>query len=118
MASSESSPKAPPRSKQQLESDIAAARDRLASSVEDLVDQVHPNRIKQRQVANVKQLASAEIDNAKAQVFDENGLRTDRLVIAGAAVAGFVTFLLIIRKITSAGKKSAGKKSAGENKDD
>lgn len=105
MASSDPSPKAPPRSKAQIEADNAAARDRLASSVEDLVDQVHPNRIKQRQVANIKQLASAELDNAKAQVIDENGLRTDRIAIVAAAVAGFVTFLLIIRKITSSGKK-------------
>lgn len=105
MASSDSSSKTPPRSKAQIEADNAAARDRLASSVEELVDQVHPNRIKQRQVANIKQLANAELDNAKAQVMDENGLRTDRLAIVGAAVAGFVAFLLIIRKITSAGKK-------------
>lgn len=105
MASSDSSSKTPPRSKAQIEADNAAARDRLASSVEDLVDQVHPNRIKQRQVANIKQLATAELDNAKAQVIDENGLRTDRIAIVAAAVAGFVTFLLIIRKITSSGKK-------------
>ena len=110
MASSESAPKTPPRSKQQHDADMGAARDRLVASLEQLIDEVHPNRIKQRQVANVKQLAAAEIDNAKAQVFDENGLRTDRLVIVGAAVAGFVTFLLIIRKITTAGKNAAGKK--------
>ena len=105
MASSDSSSKTPPRTKAQIEADNAAARDRLAASVEDLVDQVHPNRIKQRQVANIKQLANAELDNAKAQVIDENGLRTDRLAIAGAAVAGVITFLLIIRKIASSGKK-------------
>ncbi|GAA2099003.1 hypothetical protein GCM10009841_12620 [Microlunatus panaciterrae] len=105
MAPSDPSPKGPARTQQQIEADMAAARERLTASVETLIDRVHPQRIKQRQIANVKQLAHTELENAKAQVVDENGLRTGRLVILGAAVAGFVTFVLIIRKIRSGGKK-------------
>ena len=36
-------------------------RDRLVASVEALIDQVHPNRIKQRQIENVKRFANTEL---------------------------------------------------------
>lgn len=86
----------------QIESDLAAVRARLASSVEALVDQVHPSRIKQRQVASLKEFAAGEVDVVKAQVFDHHGdLRTGRLVAAAGAVAGVITFLALVRKIVS-----------------
>ena len=47
----------PARTVPQIEADLGATRDRLAASVEALIDQVHPNRIKQRQIANVKRFA-------------------------------------------------------------
>ena len=88
------------RSAPQIEADLAATRDRLKAAVETLIDQVHPNRIKQRSVGQVKQLVNAEFENAKSKVFNARGdLRTDRLAVIGAAVAGFVTFLLIIRAL-------------------
>jgi hypothetical protein len=88
------------RSASQIEADLAATRDRLTASVETLIDQVHPNRIKQRSVGQVKQLVNAEFENAKSKVFNARGdLRTDRLAVAGAAAAGLVTFLLIVRSM-------------------
>jgi hypothetical protein len=90
----------PTRTPSQIEADLGATRDRLIASVEALIDQVHPNRIKQRSVDRVKQLASAEFESAKSTVFNARGdLRTDRLAVAGAAAAGFVTFLLIMRAL-------------------
>ena len=81
------------RNASQIEADLAA-------SVETLIDQVHPNRIKQRSMDRVKQLANAEFESAKSKVFNARGdLRTDRLAVAGAAAAGFVTFLLIMRAL-------------------
>jgi hypothetical protein len=88
------------RNASQIEADLAATRDRLTASVETLIDQVHPNRIKQRSVDRVKKLANAEFESAKSTVFNARGdLRTDRLAVAGAAAAGFVTFLLIMRAL-------------------
>jgi hypothetical protein len=82
----------------QIEADLAATRDRLTSSVETLIDQVHPNRIKQRTVGRVKHWANANVESAKSILFNARGdLRTDRLAAIGAAAAGFVTFLLIVR---------------------
>jgi len=79
---------------------LGATRDRLAASVAALIDQVHPNRIKQRQIANVKRLANTELENAKSKIFNARGdLRTGRIVGVAAAVAGIVGFLLILRAI-------------------
>ena len=64
---------------------------------------MHPNRIKQRQIANVKRIANTELENAKSLVFNARGdLRTDRIGDLAAAVAGLVGFLLIIRAIVPA----------------
>ena len=95
----------PTRSPSQIEADLGATRDRLAASVEALIDQVHPNRIKQRQIANVKRFANAELENAKSKVFNARGdLRTDRVALLAAAVAGVVGFLLILRAIVRRGR--------------
>jgi hypothetical protein len=77
------------RSPEQIEADIAATRARLASTVDELVDRAHPRNVAKRQV-----------EQAKAQVFDERGeLRTQKLVAVGAAVVGVVGVLVMIRKL-------------------
>ena len=94
------------RNAAQIEADLAATRDRLTASVQALIDQVHPNRIKQRQIDNVKRLASAELDNAKSLIFNARGdLRTDRVAAIAGAAAGLVTFLIIVRKIVRRGRR-------------
>lgn len=88
------------RSKSQIESDLDATRSRLTASVETLIDQVHPKRVKQRQVDNVKRLANAELDNAKATFFNARGdLRKDRVASIAGAVAGVVAVLLLLRRL-------------------
>ncbi|ADB30952.1 hypothetical protein Kfla_1858 [Kribbella flavida DSM 17836] len=77
------------RSPEQIEADIAATRARLASTVDELVDRAHPRNVAKRQV-----------EQAKAQVFDERGeLRTQKLVAVGAAIVGVVGALVMIRKL-------------------
>ena len=101
-----SAPSTPPRTRAQIEADLAATRERLATSVEQLIDQVHPQRVKERQIESAKTFAKAEIKNVRSQVFYPNGeLRTARLAAVGGAVAGFVTFVLVVRKIVRSGKK-------------
>ena len=95
----------PTRTPSQIEADLGATRDRLTTSIAALIDQVHPNRIKQRQIANVKRIANTELENAKSKVFNARGdLRTGRIVAVAAAIAGVVGFLLIIRGIVQRGK--------------
>jgi hypothetical protein len=95
------------RTKSQIEADIGATRDRLTSSVEGLIDQIHPNRIKQREIAQVKTLINGELENAKSLVFNARGdLRKERLAIVAGAVAGAIGFLVIIRAIVRRGRNS------------
>jgi Protein of unknown function (DUF3618) len=90
----------PTRTPSQIEADLGATRDRLTASVGALIDQVHPNRIKQRQIANVKRFANAEIENAKSKVFTARGdLRIGRVAVVAAAAAGIAGFLLVMRAI-------------------
>jgi anti-sigma factor RsiW len=75
------------RTSEQIEADIAATRARLASTVDELVDRAHPKNIAKRQV-----------EQARAQVFDEGGrLRTEKLVAVGGAAAAVIGVLLVIR---------------------
>jgi anti-sigma factor RsiW len=77
------------RTAEQIEADIAATRARLASTVDELVDRAHPKNVAKRQV-----------EQAKAQVFDERGqLRTQKLVAVGAAAVGVLGMLIMIRKL-------------------
>lgn len=88
------------RSKSQVEADLGATRDRLTSSIEALIDQVHPNRIKQREITQAKRFARLELENAKALIFNARGdLRRDRLIAMAGGGAGFVTLLVVLRAI-------------------
>lgn len=88
------------RTPDQIESDMNAIRNRLTGSIEGLIDQVHPNRIKQRAVLGTKTLVSDEVANLKAQVIDPQGdLRTTRVAILGGAVAGLIALVVVISKL-------------------
>lgn len=90
----------PDRDRDQIEADLAATRDRLVTAVESLIDQVHPQRVKQRQIARAKRFVDVEIENAKSLVYNARGdLRTDRLAVVGGAVAGFVALVAVLRSV-------------------
>jgi hypothetical protein len=89
----------PTRSASQIEADLNARRERLTSSVEILIDQVHPNRIKQRGVARLKVLAAEYTEKAKSLVFNARGdLRTTRVATAGGGLVGFITLVTLLRR--------------------
>jgi hypothetical protein len=95
------------RTMSQIEADLSASRARLAFSVSALIDQVHPNRIRQRQIAAFKELARNARENAKSLLFNARGdLRTDRVVMLGAAAASLLGFVLIIRAIGRRSRRS------------
>lgn len=100
--------KTKPRSREQIESDLTAARTRLSANLESLVDQVHPTRVKARQIEGVKTLVNGELDNARAQFKTPSGAwRTDRLALIGGSVAGVAVLIVTIRLIVNANKKNA-----------
>ena len=93
------------RSKQDIEAEITAARERLAANVAGLINQVHPKAVVQRGIDEARGLAATEFANAKSQIVDENGsLRTERVLLIGGAVAGIVTFALLVRRILRGGR--------------
>lgn len=86
------------RTPAEIEADITATRTRLASAVDELVDRAHPRNVAKRQV-----------EQAKAQVFDERGeLRTQKLAAVGAAVVAVLGVLLTIRKLVD--RRRAGRR--------
>jgi hypothetical protein len=90
----------PERDTDQIQADLGATRDRLAAAVETLVDRVHPQRIKQREIAGAKHFAHDELENLKALIFTARGdLRRDRLAAVGGAAAGALGLLLVLRAI-------------------
>ncbi|QLQ11215.1 MAG: DUF3618 domain-containing protein [Nocardioidaceae bacterium] len=73
----------------EIESDIAETRARLAATIDELVDRASPKQIAKREVASVK-----------AFFVDPQGApRTDNILKVGAGVAGFVALLVLIRKV-------------------
>ena len=102
----------PDRDQDQVDADVAATRDRLVSAVEALVDRVHPQRIKQREVAGAKRFAHVELENLRLLVFNAAGdLRRERLAKAGSGAAGFLGFLLVLRGLVRRGRRGARKDS-------
>ncbi len=92
-----------PRTTAEIEAEINAARERLAASVESLINQVHPKAIVHQGIADARAFAEHEFAQAKAQVIDDQGkLRTERVALAAAAVAGVAAFLLILRSVVRA----------------
>lgn len=98
----ETESKQPPRTTAEIENDLAAVRSRLSANVASLIDEVHPQRIKERQIEGARQWAASEAEDLKLQfVTADGGLRTARLVAIGAAVAGAVGFVVLLKVLGS-----------------
>ncbi len=94
------SDKASTRSKSEIEADIAAARDRLASNIEGLITQAHPRAIFIRGVGEAKGFAAHEFHSAKQKfVADDGTVEVNRLAYLAAAVAGIVALVAVLRSM-------------------
>ena len=95
------------RSKQDIEAEITAARERLADNVAGLINQMHPKAIVQRGIDDARGFAATEFASARAQVVDASGqLRTERVLLIGGAVAGVITFVVLLRSILNRARKA------------
>ena len=73
-----------------LESDIEATRERLAATIDQLAYRASP-----------KTIARREINGIKAHFVDAQGNpRTDNILKVAGGVVGFVTFVVVMRKVT------------------
>ena len=74
-----------------IENEIEATRERLASTIDQLVYRASPKTIARREVATVK-----------AVFVDAQGNpRTDNILRVAGAVAGFVVLVVVFRKVTN-----------------
>lgn len=101
MAIQASEPTLTGRSKSEIEADLGANRDRLASSVSELIDVVHPKRIKERTVGRIRALVQARREDLRAYFVNARGdVRTDHVVKLASIVAGALTLVLALRALS------------------
>ncbi|GAB2595888.1 DUF3618 domain-containing protein [Microlunatus antarcticus] len=100
MATQPSGPSLTSRSKSEIEADLGANRDRLAASISELIDEVHPKRIKERTVGRIQAAVQARKEDARAYLFNSRGdVRTDHVVKLASVVAGTITVVLTLRAL-------------------
>jgi hypothetical protein len=88
------------RSRAEIEAELSAARQRLAGNVESLFLQIHPKAVVHNTVADARALVSDRATAVKAEfVAPDGSLRTRRLALLGAAVAGALAFVAVVRSI-------------------
>lgn len=83
----------------EIRADLARNRARVADSLGDFVEEVHPKNIAKRGINEAKGFVADEFNAAKAQVKDANGWRTDRLLAIGGAVLGVVVFAVTLNVV-------------------
>ncbi len=89
-----------PRSKSDIEAEMAAARARLAGNIEDLITTVHPQAVKTRAVNDAKDFAAQELNSARSQFVDDFGnYKWDRIAYLAAAVVGTIALLGVLKSI-------------------
>lgn len=96
--------KQPDRSAQEIEADIAASRDRLARSVDELAHRVSPQTIKANAIANVQGRVQAVVDRAQDKVVDPSGEpRYENIAKALGGVAAAALTLGTLRRLFNRG---------------
>lgn len=88
------------RTKAEIEAELEAARQRLADGLASLITQVHPRAIVHRAASDVRGVASDQVRAFRAQLVNPDGsLNVTRAALVGAAVAGGLAFLAVVRSI-------------------
>ncbi len=92
--------KASSQSVSELQAEIASATSRLASNIEGLITQAHPKAIVNRGVADAKGFVRQEFAGVKDQFVTARGdIKTDRVALLVAAVAGAIGFVITVRSL-------------------
>lgn len=83
-------PKADERAPSSIEDEMEATRVRLADTIDQLVYRASPKTIARREIATLK-----------AHFIDAQGEpRTDNILKVAGAVAGFIVFVVVARRVT------------------
>jgi len=88
------------RPKAEIEAEIEAARDRLATGLASLINEIHPRAIAHRAAADVRTAASVQVRALRSQLVRPDGsLDLTRAGLAAAAAAGAIAFVAVVRSI-------------------
>ena len=96
--------KQPARSTKEIEADIAATRNRLSRTVDELAYRVSPDTIKANAKAKVNTQVHSLVGQAKGKVVDPAGEpRLDNIASALGVVAGAALSLGVLRRLFNKG---------------
>ena len=84
------------RTVEEIRAELASNRQSLAGAMEDLVDSVKPRNIAKRGLDDAKSFVADEFQAIKGELRDEDGWRTDRLMVIGGALLGVALFAVTI----------------------
>ncbi len=73
-----------------IERELEETRERLAETIDELVDRTNPKNVARRELASIK----------ATFVDAEGNPRTDNILKVAGGVAGFVVILVVIRQVT------------------
>jgi hypothetical protein len=83
-------PRTVERGPNSIEGDMEATRERLAETIDQLIYRASPKTIARREIATLK-----------AHFVDAQGEpRTDNILKVAGAVAGFIVFVVVTRRVT------------------
>lgn len=98
------------RSVEDIRAEMAATRQGLKSSFTGLRESVEPKNIAKQGVEDVKQFASGEFKQAKAQFVDTEGkLRTKRVLAIAGAVVGTVALVVALNIVSNRNQINQGR---------
>ena len=79
---------------------MAAARQRLASNIEGLITQAHPQAVKTRAMNDAKDFVAGELNAARSQFVDPSGhYKWDKIAALAGAVVGSIAFTIVLKRI-------------------
>ena len=78
------------RSPESIEKDLEATREQLADTIDQLLYRASPKTIVKREIASIRAFF----------VDPQGNPRTDNILKVAGGVAGFVAFVVVIRKVT------------------
>jgi hypothetical protein len=78
------------RSPEAIEKDLEATREQLADTIDQLLYRASPKTIVKREIASIRAFF----------VDPQGNPRTDNILKVAGGVAGFVAFVVVIRKVT------------------
>ena len=93
--------KSKPRTVDEIRADLASNRARMSASFGEFVEEVKPKNVAKRGVEQAKGFVNEEFQAAKAQIKDDSGWRTDRILAIGGAIVGVVVFAVTLRSIAN-----------------